>query len=528
MIDCLLVRISRDRQGQAAREEHQIAGEELSIGRGDACSIPLPDPRANLHFATIKCGVDGALLIDGEGTLIHIDGAYEHSAPLNEGSRIALGPYEFLVEKLGGKHDLTISVELVHPLPIESVIRNIPPRSLTETGLSKRKLSYWMAGIILAVFLGLPLLTALSPVVRSAVTHSPLSPSRLWNPGAVSPGHSAFGSQCIKCHEAPFLPVRNEACLSCHKETGQHLADSTVDKHVFKESRCTECHWDHQNSRPIAMQGSGECVLCHGDVKARHADTNIPDIHDFSNHPDFRLAFKAGINAADVKRVVQTDTRHLVENSGLEFPHDMHVGLVEVPWDRGTIKDMKCTDCHQAEDGGMHFKPIDMKQHCYSCHQEQLDFNLAPEGRKLPHGSVTLLSSTLRDFYAGLAFKENKSKAWVDEQMAKAVHALSDGEGCDFCHTVQPDESGDNLLKIAPLRITQDWFPAARFPHDRHATFNCVECHKIEQSSQSADVAIPDIQSCRQCHTGSHPVRGKVTSSCIACHDFHAAKTKSP
>jgi hypothetical protein len=395
--------------------------------------------------------------------------------------------------------------------------------------LSKRRLSYWLAGIILAVFLAAPLLTALNPAVRSAVAHSPLAPTRLWNPGVVSPGHSAFGSQCIKCHEAPFRPVRNEACLSCHAETGLHLADAVVDKHVFKASRCTECHWDHQNSRPIAMQGAGECVVCHGDIKAKHVDAEIADIRDFaSDHPDFRLAFKTGISAADVKRVVQTDTGNLVEHSGLKFPHDMHVGLVEVPWDRGTIKEMQCADCHQAEQGGMHFKPITMQQHCFSCHQEQLDFALAPAGRRLPHGSETALSNTLRDFYAGLAFQQKKSPAWVDGQLDKAIKALSEGGGCDFCHTVQPGKEGGNLLKITPIRLTQDWFPAARFPHDRHATFNCIECHKVEQSSQSTDVSIPAIQSCRQCHTGSHPARGKVSSSCISCHDFHAAKTKSP
>jgi len=525
MIACLLVRINRDQQGHAVREERLIYGDELSIGRGEECAVHLADPRANLHVASIKRSKGDTFLIDGEGTLLNIGGSYEHNANLAQGTRILLGPYEFIVEKIGGDHDLVISVELIHPLLSEGdATKKIAPRSLSETGLSIRKPAYWLAAIIIVGFFLTPLAASLSPGFRSVMAHSGIFPNQLWNLRMVRSGHSSFGVQCIKCHESPFRSVRKETCLGCHMETKPHIENPEIDKLVFKNAKCKECHTHHGDSDPIAMQGAGACLLCHANIKAKYANADSPNIHDFStDHPAFRLSFKTGINVSDVLRVSQIDTRKLVENSGLKFPHDQHVGLVRVPGDGKTIMDMKCADCHQPDEAGERFKPINMKQHCYACHQDQLNFNLAPEGRKLPHGSEVELSNTLRDYYAGLAFRDKKSIKWIDEQLAKATKSLSVDGGCEYCHTVQPAKDGNNLLKITPVHLTQHWFPASKFPHAKHQTFKCAECHKeVEHSEKSSDVAIPTIQSCKQCHAGIQPVRGKVTSSCISCHSFHS------
>jgi len=525
MIRCLLVDITRNHRGQPIRKERVLTAEEISIGRGADCKIHLSDPRANLHCAVIKRIENGKLFIDGEGTLLGIAGAYEHNAHLSSGMRLHIGPYEFVIEKIDGDDELVLSVELVYPLPVGSEgSRKSEPKSLAETGISKRRLAYWLAGCITLVFLILPLVQSLSHSLPSAITHARFAPTQLWDPGSISPGHISFGAQCAKCHEAPFRPVRDKACLSCHTQPGRHLQKPQLDKHVFREMRCTECHREHQHSKPIAMQGDRACILCHANIKKNLSESDLADIHDFgTDHPAFRLSFKTGVTSSDVRRVVQTDISKVVEDSGLSFSHVQHIGLVEVPWDRAIIKDLKCSDCHQPEEGEMRFRPISMKQHCYFCHQDQLEFKLAPEGRKLPHGSVTELSNTLHDYYAGLAFKHRKSIAWVNEQLDKAIQSMSKGYGCDYCHIVQPSKDGGNLLRITPVNITQRWFPFSIFPHAQHQTFNCAECHKVEQSAQSPDVAIPTIRSCKQCHTGVQPERNKVVSNCTSCHTFHMA-----
>jgi hypothetical protein len=35
---------------------------------------------------------------------------------------------------------------------------------------------------------------------------------------------------------------------------------------------------------------------------------------------------------------------------------------------------------------------------------------------------------------------------------------------------------------------------------------------------------MPTIKTCRECHGGSRPVEGKVTSNCLLCHNFHDAR----
>jgi hypothetical protein len=75
---------------------------------------------------------------------------------------------------------------------------------------------------------------------------------------------------------------------------------------------------------------------------------------------------------------------------------------------------------------------------------------------------------------------------------------------------------------IADLHVPDTWMPKARFDHEKHLTFKCADCHEsVAKSKKSGDVALPDIASCRLCHTGSKPATNKVVSTCIACHGFH-------
>jgi hypothetical protein len=43
----------------------------------------------------------------------------------------------------------------------------------------------------------------------------------------------------------------------------------------------------------------------------------------------------------------------------------------------------------------------------------------------------------------------------------------------------------------------------------------------VEESESSAEVAIPDRQSCLQCHSGKKPKHKRIASNCMSCHNFH-------
>jgi predicted CXXCH cytochrome family protein len=66
--------------------------------------------------------------------------------------------------------------------------------------------------------------------------------------------------------------------------------------------------------------------------------------------------------------------------------------------------------------------------------------------------------------------------------------------------------------------------PGARFDHRSHAQTKCGDCHDVSRSESADDVAMPAIETCRECHGGSRPSSGKVTSNCLLCHNFHESK----
>jgi predicted CXXCH cytochrome family protein len=68
------------------------------------------------------------------------------------------------------------------------------------------------------------------------------------------------------------------------------------------------------------------------------------------------------------------------------------------------------------------------------------------------------------------------------------------------------------------------WLPHARFDHKSHASKKCADCHAVASSKSADDLAMPTIETCRECHGGSQPVAKKVTSNCLLCHAFHDPK----
>jgi predicted CXXCH cytochrome family protein len=303
--------------------------------------------------------------------------------------------------------------------------------------------------------------------------------------------------------------------MSCHQDIGSHIADPALQKNVFNSkhrfvgtTRCAECHEEHKAPHPIAKQDNGMCVKCHGNIKAIDPKTTLSNVHDFdSDHPEFKLTFKTGSDAKDIERIPQSDKARLVEKSGLKFPHYQHTGKVQGPngiWD---VRELSCTNCHVPEGKEMRFKPLTFKNNCLSCHKSELE--LGPKELKLtvPHGNEQLVFDMLK-LYAPKQFSS------YSDNLKK--------NGCAYCHDITESKQGDTLpWRIAPLQINQDWFSKAQFNHGAHQTQQCISCHKVEESESSAEVAIPDRQSCLQCHSGNKPKHKRIASNCMSCHNFH-------
>jgi predicted CXXCH cytochrome family protein len=131
----------------------------------------------------------------------------------------------------------------------------------------------------------------------------------------------------------------------------------------------------------------------------------------------------------------------------------------------------------------------------------------------------------------------NALKVQAPKQVAHYSESLKT-DGCAYCHEIndfkariKTEAKVDSKVKInsddglpwhvVPLNINQDWFSKAHFNHASHQTQKCQSCHAVEESDSSADVAMPDRQSCLRCHSGNSPKPKRIASSCMSCHDFH-------
>ncbi len=94
--------------------------------------------------------------------------------------------------------------------------------------------------------------------------------------------------------------------------------------------------------------------------------------------------------------------------------------------------------------------------------------------------------------------------------------SLSNGQGSISVITTL---GGFGIPKVARAGILQQWFPHSKFDHEAHRGFTCVGCHaKALTSTESSDVLIPGIATCKTCHG---PGPGHAESRCFECHTYH-------
>ena len=80
---------------------------------------------------------------------------------------------------------------------------------------------------------------------------------------------------------------------------------------------------------------------------------------------------------------------------------------------------------------------------------------------------------------------------------------------------------GEKLPAVAATRIPSRWLPHSRFDHRAHRPLACAECHRASESTRTADVLLPSVATCRECHREAAGAR----AVCVECHHYHD-KTK--
>lgn len=543
---CQIITVTRSRKGQPIRSARIVTGDPVTIGRSPESTVHLPDPRLDLHHARVR-GLEGERIqIEAAGT----------SVDLRPGARVAVGPYEVVVEGLAEDgHDISLSVELIQPLG-EGVaeLRGRSRTSLDATWLSKRALSWAAVLAVALVGLVLPVFWATSAESRQKA--SSLLPDRLaavawnaaWDAGPLTRGHQPIAERCEACHRAPFERVPDEACKKCHvaSATPDHLAASAILQGMTLGTRCAECHRDHRGEGALVRTDSSLCVNCHGAIGSLYPRTKLPAISDFgSDHPPFALSIVSA-GSGEIVRSVPRAPGAVVEASGLKFPHATHLAKKGIRTPSG-VRVLECSQCHKLDPAGARFEPIRMVGNCSECHR--LEFEPTATKRQVPHGKPAEILTVLREFYSTVALGDTpidvtlendllrrpaveparverlRARAWAEQKAQAVASDLIERRLCAQCHVVvrgagePPTERAP--WTVQPVKLTSRWLPGAAFDHRSHQQSPCEKCHDVRASKVSSDIAIPTLATCRTCHSGAAVVAGKIPSPCETCHSFH-------
>jgi predicted CXXCH cytochrome family protein len=551
--------LSRGHAGAVEQRDRIFDGDAVTIGRATDQVLHLKDRRVGLQHARIFRSGERILISASAVSGVLVNGAVRRDAEIRPGDVVQVGSntLKFVAPPAG--FDVAFTFELDAAARAAEALRERPQLDIANTRLNRRWASWGLFILIVAGGLLLPLLAVRSPDAREPLDAALLPSDHAWLSGPLHSAHQNLARRCETCHEQPFVRVRSSACLDCHGSAVHRHVGTDVNVERLESTRCAKCHAEHNEPATLVRADAALCVDCHGALdRLVEESTTAERVTDFAReHPEFRVSLLTPRSATGPASewVLQRETlgaEGLREQSRLKFPHDTHLDAKGIKAPEGTVV-MKCADCHVPEAGGRRMQPVRMEEHCQNCHR--LDFEPADPARQVPHGAVTRVVQTLNEYYSArylegypdpLAnMRPGRSVARPGVQLSSAerarlLAAASDKAGrvardlierrtCQDCHVVETtrddEATGGTQWTVAPVLLTTQWMPKANFDHARHATTlsECGSCHAARESHEAADVLMPRIETCRECHGGTQDIlaANRVVSTCMLCHSFH-------
>ena len=368
-----------------------------------------------------------------------------------------------------------------------------------------------------------------------------------YNAGPIAHAHTMLAQKCTACHvsKAGFQQtVTDQACQACHDGPIHHAEQTFV-------PACMGCHVEHKGAFRMAATSDAACTRCHANLAAK--DKNAPPkfetkVTGFGSHPEF-LVLRAG--HMDPGTIKFNEQLHLDTKKGIRGPH----GVVQ----------LKCVDCHRPPgvneawpygsgtsmptemarrnlkgrlSSAAHMDPVNYKSHCSACHPLQFDKHIQESA---PHREPEVVNGfvvrklnayiaahpdqihTVDELDKGLPSRPpqvvpSNAQEWVAQRLSNAQLRLW-RKTCSECHNLTFPPGADELPDVPSASITKQWLPHSTFDHQAHQTVSCASCHnKAETSKATADVLIPAVKVCQQCH---HSGANAAESRCFECHTYH-------
>jgi hypothetical protein len=370
---------------------------------------------------------------------------------------------------------------------------------------------------------------------------------RVYYAGRLSRSHAVLTDQCGACHLTVLGAFRrhaaDKACLACHDGPAHQV------NQVFTPS-CVSCHVEHRGEVRLAVMNDGNCVSCHGNLKIRGGGARVGiSISSFAaDHPQFP-ALRPGRK----------------DPGTIKLNHFVHL-RADLKGPRGPVQ-LECGDCHRPAavqeawrfgDGQARavsaasvpsrelattrrerMAPPNYAQNCSACHLLQFDKRFA---QGAPHDKPDIVHAfVVKKFQEYIAANPAELRVvrepdrnipgkpipplvrvltpaqWIAERTGEAETLLWK-KTCNECHALS-FAAGAALPSVAASNITARWLPGARFDHDAHRGFSCTSCHAgAPASRETADILIPGIATCRDCHA---PGENHAESRCFGCHTYH-------
>ncbi|HKR92687.1 cytochrome c3 family protein [Novosphingobium sp.] len=551
--------------GREIVRDRDLNTNTLSIGRSTQNDIHLPDLAVEPRHATMVLQA-GRLEVAATGSLGFVrDGADTRSAGIDPrgGAELGFGTWRVTVSQDSDGAVLLIVRQAETAATRSGDLEEKRRFSLSGVVPGKRGMSWILAAVILLAFLAVPIV---SHSMRDPASKQGVIGDASWSPGELSLAHHSLTDRCEACHVKAFVSVRDETCLSCHKDAHDHADPMRLAAargnlplgqrflwsvaHAFGKQgpgACQDCHVEHQGPMRLDAPSQQFCADCHTGLKGNLPDTVLGNASDFGKlHPQFTATVVTDPMTRKVSEVSLDHAPH--EDGGLSFPHKLHLdpsgGVARMAANIGAERGygpsgLKCKDCHHPTEDGVRFKPVRMERDCEGCHSLAYD-KVGGIFRRLHHGDVNQLIADLsaRDYHpsspadmnrrrpgqyaAGGLYSFNYSAPmWHGLQLRGA---LSKDGICGECH--RPTMTGGKL-GVVPVTQPMRFFAHGWFDHAAHRQEKCETCHAARASKSASDVLLPGIKQCRTCHLGESAPKDKVASSCAMCHGYHTGAVGS-
>ena len=362
--------------------------------------------------------------------------------------------------------------------------------------------------------------------------------------------HPAFGS-CNACHYDAHagkatLAGRTVDCESCHTVDGYRPSTYTVAQHAksaypldgkhavvkcgachttrtvmvagvsrkqieMRPARavCRDCHADDHAGQLASRADKGACEACHRTAGWK------PTTYTTQAHASLKLALD-GRHAE-----IPCSACHAAVRAGLPpLAAPERLGKAKVAF---KVPETSCASCHVDAHGGRFSRADQVKLYatCAACHDTKhfrpSTYDAAAHAKSafpLEGAHLAVPCVSCHTDMKGAAFKSTLVLAKAPATMTFAARH----DGCAACHT---DPHGDQFAKrrssggCESCHGLDAFVPAARFDHDRDASFPltgahakvaCASCHKPAPGASRASIDYRGLSpKCESCHT--QPVR---------------------